>query len=73
MRLDLFVLGLIPLTAGVVYLFCTRWIKETNLRLYERFAPKVWAIEREPIWVIRIVGAILVLIGLSIMDKAVIH
>jgi hypothetical protein len=31
MRPDLFVLGLLPLTGGIVYVFCTKWIKETNL------------------------------------------
>jgi hypothetical protein len=68
---DLFVLGLLPLTGGIIYLFCTKWIKETNLRLYEKYAPRVWAIEREPLWVIRIVGAVLILVGLSILDTAV--
>jgi hypothetical protein len=70
---DLFVLGLLPLTCGILYLFCTKWIKETNLRVLEKYAPRVWVIEREPLWVIRIVGAILILVGLSILDTAVKH
>jgi hypothetical protein len=71
MRPDLFVLGLLPLTGGIVYVFCTKWIKETNLRVLERYAPRVWTIEREPLWVIRVVGVILMLIGISILDTAV--
>jgi hypothetical protein len=82
MKPDLFVLGLLPLSGGILWFFCTRWIKETYLRLYQKYEPRVWGIDLEPsrviriaqsipLWAIRVMGAILILVGISILDTAV--
>jgi hypothetical protein len=70
----MFVLGLIPLVGGTLYVFCTRWIREINLRVYDRYAPDIWWIlERGPLWLMRLVGAILIIIGISVIINSFGH
>jgi hypothetical protein len=82
MKPDLLVLGLLPLSGGILWLFCTKWIKETYLRFYQKYEPRVWGVDLEtlrvvriaqsiPLWAMRILGAILILIGISILNTAV--
>ena len=82
MKPDLFVLGLLPLSIGIVCLFFTKWIKDVNLRFWQKYEPQVWGLEVNParnvqiiksisLWLIRTVGAALILIGVSIVDTAV--
>jgi hypothetical protein len=79
---DLFVLGLLPLTGGVSWLFCAKWIKDSHLRFYQKYEPRIWNVEIEPsrvlrvirnipLWLIRVTGAALILIGISVLDTAV--
>jgi hypothetical protein len=70
----MFVLGLVPLLCGILYLFCTKWIRDTNLKVLDVYAPNVWfVLERGPIWLMRVVGAILMIIGISIIDSSFSH
>jgi len=58
------------------------WTKNTNLRFYQKYEPRVWELEVNPertvqiiksmpLWLIRTAGAALILMGVSIIDKAV--
>jgi hypothetical protein len=70
----MFVLGVIPLICGILYLFCTRWIREVNLKVYDRYAhDNWWVFERGPLWLMRLVGAILILIGISVVNSSFRH
>jgi hypothetical protein len=70
----MFVLGVIPLVGGILYLFCTQWIREVNLKVYDRYVPdNWWVLERGPLWLMRLVGAILILIGISIVNNSFRH
>ena len=70
----LFVLGLIPLVGGVLYLFCTKWIRDVNLKVYDAYAPDAWwVLERGPLRLMRLVGAILIVIGISLINKSLGH
>jgi hypothetical protein len=70
----MFVLGLVPLVGGILYLFCTKWIRAVNLKVLDAYAPNVWfVLERGPLWLMRLVGAILMLIGISILNDSFGH
>ena len=70
----MFVLGLIPLVGGILYLFCTKWIRDINLKALDAYAPKVWFVfERGPLWLMRLLGAILIIIGISLINKSFGH
>ena len=70
----LFVLGLIPLIGGILYLFCTKWTRNVNLKVYDVYAPNAWwVIERGPSWLMRLIGAILIVIGISVLNESFGH
>jgi hypothetical protein len=70
----MFVLGLIPLVGGILYLFCTKCIRDVNLKALDAYAPKVWFVfERGPLWLMRLLGAVLIIIGISLINKSFGH
>ena len=69
----MFVLGMVPLVGGVLYLFCTKWIREVNLIIgfTTAMCPTIGGFQSVgPLWLMRLIGAILIIIGISIVNDS---
>ncbi len=67
---DLFILGLLPMSGGAIYLLRPTWIRAINTQVRDRYNPGRWIPEDAPNWLLRILGVALLFIAAMLMWAA---